>query len=531
MSAAPSRSAEPLAAPQAKGNNPIIEWGAAQLARRIAAGEISSREATEALIARVEEVNPALNAVVVPLFDEARRQADQADAKRIRGEPLGSLHGVPMTVKECYEVAGAPCTMGLPARVGRKVESDGEMVRRLRAAGAVIFGKTNLPQLMLGHECENPVYGRTNNPWRLDRTCGGSSGGEAAIIAAGGSPLGLANDMGGSIRLPAHFCGVQGIKPTNNRLPRAGSTPNQRGMESIQYQPGTIARHVEDLALGLSVLCQGGGQPCEFDSAPGPLPDYRRIDIEGLRIAAWVDDGYFSPAPALGRAVRLAAEALERQGAIVEWIEPPAVDEAMRIYLGVMAADGGADARRLLAHGEVGWRLRRLLRIARLPPPVRGLASAGLRAAGQRHLAELVSTARPLSADQFWRLSWRMREYILSFMQMLSRGRFDAMLTPPHALPAMQHDKAIDLFAAASYTFLPNLLRVPVGVVACTRVRPDEESDRPSSRDLVERRAKEVEIGSAGLPVGVQVAGWHWREDVVLALMAAVERGLAPEPH
>jgi fatty acid amide hydrolase len=507
----------------------VVGLGAAEIARRIAARELSARDAVDAHIARIEEVNSKLNAVVAPLFEQARQDAVAADERQARGEALSPLHGVPMTVKECYEVAGTSATMGLVTLKDNIAAADGEMIRRLRSSGAILLGKTNLPQLMLGHECDNPVYGLTKNPWRDDRTCGGSSGGEAAIIAAGGSPLGLANDMGGSIRVPAHFCGVHGLKPTNNRLPRSGSIPNQRGMEAIQYQPGLIARRVEDLAFGLAALCTSepvtpyGGRPCEFDAPPSPLRDFRAVKVEGLRIAAWSDDGYFTAAPSVRRAVEIAAKALQDRGAIVEWIEPPDMHEGMRLYLGIMAADGGADARRLLAGGEVGWRIGRLTRIARLPRPARYLAGKALRTAGQEHFADLVETARAISADQFWRLTWQMRQFISAFLERMARGKFDVMLTPPHALPAIQHDKAIDLFAAASYTFLPNLLRVPVGVVACTRVREGEESDRPDSRDRVIRRAKEVERGSAGLPVGIQVAGWHWREDVVLAVMAALE--------
>ncbi|HEY7976271.1 MAG TPA: amidase, partial [Ktedonobacterales bacterium] len=197
----------------------ITDLSAVALAASIARGDLSAIEAVEASIARIEAVNPRLNAVVVKRYDEARAEARAADERQARGEPLGPLHGVPITVKECFDVTGTPATYGLPSRAHTLATEDDLYVARLRAAGAIIVGKTNLSQLLLYIESDNPLYGRTNNPWDLTRTPGGSSGGQAAIIAAGGSPLGLATDIGGSIRMPAAFCGVVGMKPTAGRTP------------------------------------------------------------------------------------------------------------------------------------------------------------------------------------------------------------------------------------------------------------------------------------------------------------------------
>ncbi len=161
-----------------------LTLGAEGIANRLASGDLSAREVVEEHIQRIEEVNPRLNAVVVPLFDQARNEAAAADAARSRGEPLGPLHGVPVTIKEQFLVAGTPTTVGLPGRVSHRAESDGPLVQRLRQSGAIVLGKTNVSQLLIYHESDNPVYGRTNNPWDPDRTPGGSSGGEAAIVAA-----------------------------------------------------------------------------------------------------------------------------------------------------------------------------------------------------------------------------------------------------------------------------------------------------------------------------------------------------------
>ena len=476
-----------------------------------------------AFIERIEAVDGELNAVVVRLFDQARAAAEAADLARRRGDPLGPLHGVPVTVKECFHVAGTPSTMGVLAR--REIQTkDAPLVRRLKRAGAIVLGKTNVPQLMVWHESDNPVYGRTNNPWDITRTPGGSTGGEAAIISARGSPLGLGGDLGGSIRIPCHFCGIHGLKPTSVRLTRAGTASNLRGLQAIKFQPGPMARRIEDLQLALTVLADSAGEPESAEVAPMPLPDPHRVDVSSLRVALISDDAYFPAAPALRRAVQEAAAALRERGAVVEPWMPPSTDEAMSIYFGIVGADGGADARRLLRGSPVDWRLRRLLRIAGLPPFARWPLVAVLKLSGQRWHAQMLAAARPLSAAGFWKLTDQLEDYADRYIASLAAGRFDAVLSPPHALPAMPHLAAIDLLPAACYSFVPNLLGAPTGVVSITRIRAGEESDRPVNRDHVERQAKLVETGSTGLPIGVQVTAGHWREDIVLALMAAIEQ-------
>jgi fatty acid amide hydrolase len=502
----------------------IIQLGAAEIARRIAAGDLSASEVAGAFIDRIQQIDPQLNSVIWPMFDQAQQAAAAADEVRRRGQSLGPLHGVPVTIKECYHVAGTPSSIGLTHRSGQRSKTDGVLVNRLRRAGAIVLGKTNLPQIMIWHESDNPVYGRTNNPWDLARSPGGSTGGEAAIIAAGGSPLGLGGDLGGSIRLPCHFCGIHGIKPTSHRLTRQGTAVNLRGMEVVPFQSGPMARHVEDLELALRVLTTPLPDDVdEVDVAPGPLRPTGDVKIDSLRIATWSDDGYFPAAPAIRRAVAEAADVLRARGAIVEPFQPPEVDVAIRLYYAILAADGGADAARLLHGSRRDWRVRRLLRLARLPKLLRPAVAGSLRLLGQARAAELLAAARACSADEYWRLTQAMTEYTRMFLAAIHQRGYDALIFPPHALPAMQHGLAIDLIPAASYSFLPNLLGIPAGVVAATRVRAGEESDRKPSRDYVERTARKVETGSMGLPVGVQVAARPWREDVVLSVMGALE--------
>ncbi len=496
---------------------------ASEMARQVADGRLTSSELVEAHIERIRVVNPRINALVIQRFGQARAEAAAVDQARQRGEPLGPLSGVPITVKECFYLTGTPATEGVHRFANEIHATDNPLVRRLRKAGAIVLGKTNLPQLMVLHEADNPVYGRTNNPWDLDRGSGGSSGGEAAIIAAGGSPLGLANDIGGSIRHPAHSCGICGLKPTTLRLTNAAVRDNLRGLEAIRPQSGPLARSVDDLYLAMRVLTAVEPNEIDVQAVPAPLGDPAAVRVEGLRIGTWTDDGFFPASPALRRAVSDAADALRQRGAHVEPFTPPDITQAVRLFFNLVTADGAADARRVLGDSPRDRRIRQLVLLGSSPAWLRWILGSALGALGQRRTAFLLSAVGSCSADRYWQLCSKRSEYAESFFRKWSDARLDALLCPPHSLPAMRHGATGDLSLAASYCYWANVLGVPAGVVPATRVHAGEESDRPVNRDRVERAARASEAGSVGLPIGVQVAGRPWREDVVLAVMKALE--------
>ena len=511
--------------------NAITDMGAGELAYRIRAGEISAQEVVEAHIQRIEEVDGELNAVVIRTFDDARARAAEADGALRRGDPLGPLHGVPVTIKEQFRVAGTETTIGLPGQVGQVYDTDGPLVQKLRKAGAIVLGKTNVPQLLVTWEVDSPVYGRAYNPWNLDRTPGGSSGGEAAIIAAGGSPLGLGGDLGGSVRVPAHFTGIHGLKPTSGRLTNEGVPPHlyATGQEAILAQPGPMARSVADLGLAMEVLASPSDRITVDGVPPVPWRGPAENSIEGLRVGMYTDNGFFSAAPALRRAVEEAAAALEKRGARVEAFEPPDTGEALRIWLGILSADGAAGLKALLKGNKPDPAVEGMLRGASVPNLLRPLAARIMAAQGQEHLAFLIRIMGPRSAADYWDLVDARTAYRAAYAEAMSAGGsdgqgFDALICPPFALPALTHGTAGDVLAAGSYAWPFNVTGMPAGTVAATRVQPGEESDRAPSRDAVDKTARAVEENSAGLPVGVQVVGRHWREDVVLAVMAALEQ-------
>ncbi|MCA9215344.1 MAG: hypothetical protein KDB27_19900 [Planctomycetales bacterium] len=491
---------------------------ASSVAQRIASGALSSVEATHAIINRIQAVNARLNAASVCRFEEALEEAREADASK--ATPDRPLHGVPVTLKESFELAGTPATIGLTSRRANISKTDGPLAKSLRSAGAIIVAKTNVSMLMFSNETDNPVYGRTVNPWNTERTCGGSTGGEAALIAAGASILGFGGDMGGSIRVPCHFCGIHGIKPTNGRITRQGSIANIAGMKAFEFQPGPMARTVSDVALGLNVIAANRGAT---DAPKSVVPDYRDVSVSGLRIGIWPDDKLFPASPSIRRAINESAAALESAGAAVVEFAAPDFGEVVDLYMGLMSSDGGVGLRRLARGSEVNAGLKQLFRIGSIPRSVRPLISTALRISGQHRMARLLSNTGGRSAAEFWRLSSARNDCEAMFLHEMNAKQLDAIIFPPYALPAIRHGTATDLLMAGCYAYITNLVGLPAGVIGVTRVRPSEESDRAVTRELADRLARQAEEGSAGLPVGVQIAARHWREDVVLAIMAELE--------
>ena len=496
---------------------------ARDIVRLIAAGELSSAEAVEHFVARLKDVNGKLNAVTVDLSDSARTSAAEVDKARARGDKLPALAGLPVTIKECFDLVGTASTFGLPTRRHEIERADDPYVAALRAAGAIPIAKTNLPQLMFYTETDNPLYGRTNNPWDPERSCGGSSGGEAAVIAAGASPLGLGNDIGGSLRIPAAFCGIASIRPTAGRLPDHCAHGLPIGQTGIVSQVGPLARNVEDVIMGLRVLDRARNPFVD----PGPeFGDPATVDLSRLRFAIFDDDGEFPVAPAVKRAVSEAAQMLSAAGATqVAWRTPP-LGRASDLLFACLSADRATALRRLLRGSKVDRRLRPLLLIAGMPAWLRSTAASGLDALGQRRLARNMRRFASGSVDAYWQTVEAMAEFRRELLQSLDAaegGPTDLILCPAYALPAVRHGATELMPLPGAYAPLANVTGFPAGIVPVTRVRPDEESSRPPSRDLMDRVARETERGSAGLPIAVQVIARPWREHLALAAMAAIE--------
>ena len=447
----------------------LTSFSATTLARFIRTNLVSSVAVVDAHLARLEAVNPKLNAVVQLRAEAARQQAREADEAVSRGERLGPLHGIPITLKDSLDTADMVSTWGTAGRADFTPEHDATVVTRLRAAGAIILGKTNTPEFTLAGITDNAVYGRTNNPYDVERSPAGSSGGAGAILAAGGSSLDLGSDTGGSIRMPSHYCGIAGIKPTSGRVPRTGHAISfEVGALDAFTQIGPMARHVEDLGLTLSIIAGPDGHDPAV--VPAPLGDPQDVSVRDLRIAFFTDNGIKSPSPDTVSTVRAAAGVLADHGVSVTEDRPQGVSDAERLWYSLYLADGGAWIRQLI------------------------------RAAGTEHMSsalDWMQTAQPVSLPEFTQELSRWNVYrseMLAFME-----PYDVLLCPVSATPATRHDDPDG--PDFTYTFAHNLTGWPGAVVRCG-------------------------TSAEGLPIGVQLVAHPWREDVALAVAHYLETNL-----
>jgi amidase len=452
---------------------------AIELAGLIARREASSAEVVEAHLARIEAVNPRLNAIVRVLADTARAGAAEADRKLAAGEPLGPLHGVPITVKENIDMAGLPTTNAVTALANVVAPFDAPVVERMRAAGAIPIGRTNLPDFAFRLHTDSSLHGLTRNPWNRDRTAAGSSGGEAAALAAGMSPLGLGNDIGGSLRNPASACGIASIRPSFGRVPNAGSTnPADRAMaEQLMAVQGPMARRVADVRLGLEVLA--GAHPRDpwaldvtFEGPPPALP---------IRVA--VLDAPPGPPidPVISAAVRDAADALANAGYDVRHESPPAYEEAVQLWatylmsdlsegLDVMATMMGEGGRTFVEHARRG--------IATVQGAAAMSALYGRRDAIARAWSEWMADT-PLVLTPTW-----------------------TQLPFEHGWDAASYENAMATLELMSPVTPANLLGLPSACV-------------PAGHDA-----------ATNLPIGVLITGRRMREDLCLDAAEAIETRL-----
>lgn len=436
------------------------------LASSIRNGDVSSEEVVRAYLDRIEDVNDALNAVVQSVADRALARAREADAALAREDAWGPLHGVPMTIKDSLDTAGVITTGGTEGRASFVPERDATVVARLREAGAILLGKTNTPELTLSSETDNAVYGRTNNPYDLSRTPGGSSGGSAAIVAAGGAPFDIGSDYGGSIRFPAHYCGVAGIKPSAGRVPRTGHVLPFGGIQDSFQQIGPIARYVDDLVLLLPLIAG----PDWVDPGIVPLPwhDPHEIALDSLRVSFHSDNGIMAPTAETIGTVEAVARSLESNVLSVDQARPPGIEDSWNLIMSLHLWDRGA-------------RIERLLRAAGTTRPASRTSESD----------QMISAVEVDRLIEEW---YSFRSEMHSFM-----GRYDAILCPASGSPALPHGATTgDGVAVLSYTGTYNLVGWP-GVT----VRAGTSAE--------------------GLPIGVQIVARPGREDVALALAESIE--------
>jgi len=452
---------------------------AVSMAEQIRKKKISPVELVNAHLAQIERLNSKLNAFVQVDAERARQSAKDAESSVMNHEPLRPLHGVPISIKSSMSVAGLRCEAGTRLRAGFLARRDAPLVTRLKAAGAILLGTTNAPELLMAWETDNLLYGRTNSPWGLERTPGGSSGGEAAAIAAGMSAGGVGSDGGGSIRVPAHFSGICGLKPTPGRIPSTGHFPVSAGPFASIGVVGPMARTVADLKIIFEAM--QGPDVGDTNAAPVPLRWPSEDETREVRVGYFEDDGR-TPVTAETRAtVRTAAEALRSAGFQVDLFRPEGLEEARQLWWKYFVVAGGMLIKPMFKGRE-----------SDLSPILRQFLEW--------------SAAEPALTAETLLDAWIRRD-ILRAPFLAQMEQYPILLCPAAAIPAFRHgerswqigDKTVHYLDAWSYTEFFNLLGNPAAVVP-------------------------VGSSSEGLPIGVQIVGQPWQEEQVLSVAAALEK-------
>jgi aspartyl-tRNA(Asn)/glutamyl-tRNA(Gln) amidotransferase subunit A len=457
---------------------------ASELVALIRSRAVSPVEIVKAHLQRIEEFNPSLNAIVT-IAGNALDRARACETELTRGANVGPLHGLPLTVKDTIDTAGLRTTAGSRILEQHVPASDASSVARLKAAGAIILGKTNVPEMAIPYECDNPVFGRTNNPHNPQMTSGGSSGGEAAAIAAGLSPAGLGSDLSGSIRVPAHCCGIAGLKPTVGRVLMDGHTPAVSGVVSLGACIGPMARRVGDLALLFKVLAE----PTQFEANQNDADALSPESLRGLRVGWYGDDGVTPVANEIRTVVKAAAEALADAGLEVVETIPPGVSKGSRLWVDLFS-----DA----ANTEIAMRYRG--REAAAGPLVARLLQEFTTASPE--FEDKIETAERLAAAVV-ELE-RLREELLIWMKgtPLILAPIGATVAFAHGTGRVDVDgKSISQFRAFSYSQAFNVFGLPSVAVPAGRT-------------------------ANGLPVGVQVVGRSFEELTVLSAASVIEAAL-----
>lgn len=432
--------------------------------------KISPLELAEEHIAQIERLNPLLNAIVDFDAEEMREEARKASS--------GKLHGLPLTIKSSISVKGRRSEIGSLLRKGSISDDDAEAVARLRKVGAVLAGTTNCPEFLMAYETDNLVYGRTSNPWDLNHSAGGSSGGEAAAIAAGLSAGGLGSDSGGSVRTPAHFCGICSLKPTPGRVPGRGHNPPCIGPFSILGAVGPMARTIADVDLLFRLL--SAQDPIDPVSAPVSRHSVSLDEAKSIPIGWFEDDGIVPVTAETRRAVQNAARALERQGFTVRPYRPASLEAARALWWTFFMQCGAM----FYAPAILGYEKE-------LSPIF-------------SEFLELGRSKPPLTAESLLE-AWAECDVVRQKLLLEMRDT-PLLLTPACAVPAFRHrerewvidNKVVHYLDAMRYTQWFNLLAAPAAVVP-------------------------VGTSEEGLPIGVQVAGRPYEDELVLAVAAAIE--------
>ncbi|XP_074491658.1 vitamin D3 hydroxylase-associated protein-like isoform X3 [Sebastes fasciatus] len=487
----------------------ILSLSLSELTKNLQDGSLSPEDVFYSYMEKTLDVNKDLNCctgILLESFDQLKTVA--SSNKR------GLLYGVPVSIKENYAYKPA--------------QEDSVLVKVLKRQGAIPFVKTNVPQALLNYDCGNPIYGQTVNPHNLQKTSGGSSGGEGALIGGGGSVLGLGSDVGGSIRIPASFCGICGLKPTARRLSSRGLRPIYGGPKSVSSSPGPLARDVESLALCMqALLCD---DMFSLDPTIPPIPFNMQIyqSSKPLRIGYLENDGYTQPSPSMARGVREVKALLEQAGHTLVPYTPLRVNDIVTdLIIRGLFADGTTTLLQKLKGGPLDPCLRPQVLPYYLPTWLKKTLSFLLKPLSPRGSAMFSALSGVGSVADLWKQHAAVEDYIQETIADWRRCNIDVLLCPVTG-PAYNFLYCGKLIIALSYTMLYNLLTFPAGVVTVSTVTADDEEElkhyKGIHQDHWDKLFKQAVSGGEGLPVAVQCVALPWQDELCLRFMKEVEQ-------
>ncbi|XP_045079426.1 fatty-acid amide hydrolase 1-like isoform X2 [Coregonus clupeaformis] len=501
----------------------ILSLALAELSKQLKDGTLTPQAVFHSYMEKTLEVNRRLNCCTEVLLESWDQLEDIDSCKD------GLLYGVPVSIKENMGYKGHDSTCGVICKLELPATGDSVVVEVLKRQGAIPFVKTNVPQGLQNYDCGNPIYGRTLNPHSPQKTPGGSSGGEGALIGGGGSVLGIGSDIGGSIRIPSSFCGICGFKPTSNRLSLRGASSCTRGQKSVLSSLGPMARDVDSLALCMQALLWD--HMFTLDPMVPPIPFNQQVyqSSKPLRIGYYENDGYTMPSPSMGRALRETKALLERAGHTVSNPQPKSdlfVIIQIRAWLNTFIRHITLFVCYFRKGGPVDPCLRVQIIPYRLPRTVKKILSILLKPIFPRIAAAMESLRGVGSVQDLWRQHADVEDYMHEVIAEWRRCELDVLLCPMMG-PAYNHNYPGKLTSAVTYTILYNLLNFPAGVVPVSTVTAEDEEElrhyKGNYGDLWDKLYKKAVTGGEGLPVAVQCVALPWQDELCLRFMREVE--------
>lgn len=500
-------------------------YSACVLIEMMKTGKLKSQDVLKYYINKTILSNEKYNCVTYYNFNEGFKIAEKLDKLVETGniDNLGLLHGLPVSIKDCINIQGLPSTLGLFKNINKAELDDAVLVKLIKSEGGIPFVKTNVSQTMLNCECNNPMFGRTLNVYDKNKTSGGSSGGEAVLIKSGASPLGVGTDIGGSIRIPCHFNGIVGLKPTYGRLSMKGFKTSMSGQNAIKGCAGPMGKTVDDLVLMMKVWCKPEMNRHDPTITPLMFRDDIYLSKNKLKIGYYFTDDWFLPTLSCRNAVVKALNILYEKGHTLINFHPFDVKKILpEVYYGICSSDGGNQVFDFIEDEPMIDELETFKFRITLPKFLKNILIKilNLPYINKPLTASIIKNVGLKTINQLWLLHKRQKQYQNEFIELMKHKNIDIIICPALGFPAFQHGFSKYVTPGLSYTMLYNLLDLPAGVVPMKHIDEDDLLE-PLNKENNEwfEHVNKIDQDSIGLPVGVQIVGFPCQEELVLRVM------------